>query len=156
MYELIKSAFAGMAMGLSAVIAWYIGSFIGNPIKELQALRGKVIEQLFHLDHSTNTDELQDIIKQLHNIAAQTHSSFLSISIGFKGQYVKLLGFEPTKGAHSLMFLSELLNNSGTQNQLDDVKKEVIKAFKIPPGYSVVNEPNTAMLHKEPEPREAG
>jgi hypothetical protein len=136
MRDLIRSAMAGLAMGVSAMVAWYVGSFIGNPIKELQALRGKVIEQLIRLDHSKNTDELQDIIRQLHNIAAQTQAAFLSISIGLKGQYVKRLGFEPTKGAHSLLSLSSLLNNSGTQKQLDDVKQEIIKAFKIPPGYS--------------------
>src|SRR5215471_3635294 len=131
MRDLIKSALAGLAMGLSAMVAWYIGSFIGNPLKELQVLRGKVIEQLIRLDHSNNTEEdLQDIVKQLHNIAAQTQAAFLSISIGFKGQYVKRLGFEPTKGAQSLLSLSALLNKSGTQKQLDDVKKEIIKAFK--------------------------
>jgi hypothetical protein len=76
------------------------------------------------------------------------------MSLGFKGQYIKLLGFEPTKGAHSLLSLANLLNNSGTQNQLEDVKQEIGKAFKIPPGYSVTTEPNTATLNKEPEPRE--
>jgi hypothetical protein len=157
MRDLIGSAVAGLAMGVSAMVAWYIGSFIGNPIKELQVLRGKVIEQLIRLDHSNPTaQDLQEIIKQLHNIAAQTQAAFLSISLGFKGQYVKLLGFEPTKGAHSLLSLANLLNNSGTQNQLEDVKQEIVKAFKISPGYSVATEPNTATLHKEPEPREAG
>jgi hypothetical protein len=52
--------------------------------------------------------------------------------------------------------LANLLNNSGTQNQLEGVKQEIVKAFKISPGYSVATEPNTATLHKEPEPREAG
>ncbi|MBV9482315.1 MAG: hypothetical protein JO249_16425 [Acidobacteria bacterium] len=157
MYELVKSALAGMAMGVSAIVTWYIASFIGSPIKELQALRGKVIEQLIRLEHGNdNAEELEDITKQLHNIAAQTQATFLSMSIGFKTQYAKCLGFEPTKGALSLLSLSRLLNNSGAQKQLDDVKKEIVKAFKIPIDYSMVNEPNMTMLHKELESKKAG
>jgi hypothetical protein len=115
MDELIKSALSGVFAGVGAIVTWYAGSFIGNPIKELQVLRSKVIEQLILLDRivqmrSNNTPELQDVIKQLRVICAQTRAAFLSISRGFKGPYVRRLGFNPTEGAESLLRLSELLN----------------------------------------------
>lgn len=112
--EFLKVALEGVATGVDAALTWYVGSFIGNPIKELLVLRAKVIEQLIRLDHfenkSNNTDDFRQIVNALQTIAAQTQAAFLSITRGLKRAWVRFFKFDPDKGADSLLRLTHLLN----------------------------------------------
>ena len=140
MSEWEKIALNGAATGAGALIVWYLGSFFGDPVKQLQQLRGKVIEQLIHLyyleDRRDTSPGLEAICKELGAIAAQTQAAFMSITKGLKKLYVRVLQYRPTDGSDSLLKLASLLMASADQSAIEGEINKIRRAYKIPAEYT--------------------